>query len=755
MATIRNTITLADRMTPTLRSVMRAVDATLSAMKALDAAHPGANVTKHFTTADAAVRKANNDIIMMSNYSKMAASGARDVENAWHRVNAATSKSAGSFSNIFSNIAGGIYTIRQVTRAVGGFTKMSDKATTDMAKLGTFNNTGYSNEQIYGKVYQTAQDSRADLSDTAGLAQRIAMSGVYEGPGSLLSSIDMAGTINKALTVGGGTSEENSRAVKQLSQALSSGVLQGDELRSIREQAPYLGKVLAEGLGKIDDKFIGTTIGDLKELGAQGELTSDVVIRALEAMSDEVDKSFDEHAPKTFAQALQSIGNTVQFFIGMLNSAGGPLGKFKDALWGVADFLSTPQGFEFMSSIIPILNIAAFLFQALGWAIQFVGNNISWIAPIFGTILTMLAIYNGYLAISKAITWATGIAQGIAAVAAYARAKAENKAALSAAAGTAANTAMAASLTAESMAAAGATAAQHGFNAALWACPITWIILILIVLIGLIFIIVGIVNQATGSTVSAIGIICGAFMVAVAFIWNLLLALLDFLLGLINYIVNPWIAFANFFGNLFNDPIGSIAHLFGDLADNVLGVVETIAKAIDKVFGSNLAGAVQGWRSNLNSWVDKKAEDWGNGKYEEVMSEINLSSESLGLGRFEYGSAWDMGYNFGADIENAFAGMGEFNPEDLLGGMDGTLPAEIAGGDLDSVGEVGSDVNISDEDIKLLRDMAARDYLLQLQSVTPVAHVTFGDVKETADVNKIVEVIEQMVDEQMATALVS
>lgn len=87
----------------------------------------------------------------------------------------------------------------------------------------------------------------------------------------------------------------------------------------------------------------------------------------------------------------------------------------------------------------------------------------------------------------------------------------------------------------------------------------------------------------------------------------------------------------------------------------------------------------------------------------------------------------------------------------LLGGSG----VNVAGGNLDSVGSIKNDVNINDEDIQLLRDMAARDYLLNLQQITPVAHISFGDVRETADVNKIMDVIEDMVEEQMATSLVS
>jgi hypothetical protein len=301
------------------------------------------------------------------------------------------------------------------------------------------------------------------------------------------------------------------------------------------------------------------------------------------------------------------------------------------------------------------------------------------------------------------------------------------------------------------MATSAATAAQHGFNAALWACPLTWIIVAIIAIIGLVFLIIGIINKVTGSSISAIGIIIGALATAGAFIWNLFLGLLDIVIGVFGAIWNIVGIFVNFFANVFKDPIGSIIHLFGDLADTVLGIIETIASAIDKVFGSNLAGAVAGWRSGLDAKIEAAATKYGNGSYEEVMASASWSSEDLGLGRWAYGDAWSTGYDAGAGLSS---GLSDLLGSDLTAGLS-PAETEITGGNLDSVGSVGSDVNISDEDIKLLRDMAARDYLLQLQTITPVANVKFGDVRETADVNKIVEVIEQMVEEQMATSLVS
>lgn len=744
---IRNSISLNDRVTPTLKAIMKAMDSTIKVMESIDKHANHGVQSKAYQRAEADIRKANNQLIMMRNHTSLAADGANDVASAWNNVNKTLGKSKSSFGNIFSSIAGGIYTIKSGLRGITSMADVADSAISDTAKLKLFNTSGSSDMQVYGQVYKTAQASRSDLSATAGLAQRIMLSDVYKGKGATRSAIDLAGTINKAMVLGGGSSQENNRAIIQLSQGLSSGLLQGDELRSLREQSPYLAKILAEGLSKIDDKFIGTTIGDLKELGAQGELTSEVVVKALQSMSDQIDETFDTSAPKTFSGAMTSIGNTVKFFISILNQADGPLGKFNQSVWNLADYLSSPQGFEFLSSLIPVLNMVVFAFDALSGTIQFVGNNMSWIAPILGTILGLLAAYNAYLAISKAITWATGIAHGIAAVAAYVNASAQLKAAQAAsAAGSAAGASAVAFLT-EAQATAAATAAQHGFNAALWASPITWIIVAIIVLIGLIFLIVALVNNATGSTISALGIIVGAVLTVVAIIWNTVVGVInsiiqffwvfvDFFLGIIEFILNCCMGGFDSFG-------GAVANLIGQIISWFLTLGKVVTKIIDAIFGTD-------WTGGLNALQDKVIA-WGKNDTAITVTREAPSLKDIGVDRWSYSDAYNTGYDFGSGVQDK---IGEFGIDDLSGSIS-DLPTEITGGNLDSVGEVGSDVNISDEDIKLLRDMAARDYLLQLQTITPVAHVTFGDVRETADVGKIIDVIEQMVEEQMATSLVS
>ena len=237
-----------------------------------------------------------------------------------------------------------------------------------------------------------------------------------------------------------------------------------------------------------------------------------------------------------------------------------------------------------------------------------------------------------------------------------------------------------------------------------------------------------------------------------------------------------------------------IAQIFQALATTVLGILYGIAAAIDWVFGSNLADTVGGWIKGLDSAVDDLeanfnanvtggakdiGEGWktwasdtgdmyaGKGKYDDfnitdnmkdvyngaydLIDGFNTAVFSAGFEGEDFNAVGDWGKNFGKSIDSK---IGDFSMklEELQDKYDQGLTLD--GGSLDSVGSIGSDVDISDEDLQLLKDVAARDYLLTLQTSAPQVNNTFGDIKETADVNKILEVIQDMVDEQLAVSLV-
>ena len=344
-----------------------------------------------------------------------------------------------------------------------------------------------------------------------------------------------------------------------------------------------------------------------------------------------------------------------------------------------------------INGLAGIASVATVVLDLLIGGAALVVDNWSWLAPIVGGVATAFLVLNGAMLAYKTVT---GIVNALETV------KATRLAMTTVATG------------AQTTATFAQTAAQYGLNAALMACPLTWIIILIIALVALFYAAVAAVNHFAGTSVSATGLICGAFMAALAFIGNIFVALWNLVVDVFVMIYNLVATVANFIGNVFNDPVGAVARLFFDLADTVLSVLQALASAIDTIFGSNLAGSVQGWRDSLGGWVDSTF-----GKGEEIMEKLN--AEDLHLGRFEYGAAFDMGYEFGQGVEDTVGGLFDFSAMDSLGAADG-LDAFNLGNTLDGIyGNTGdtagntaamSDaLDIAEEDLAYMRDIAERE----------------------------------------------
>jgi len=197
-----------------------------------------------------------------------------------------------------------------------------------------------------------------------------------------------------------------------------------------------------------------------------------------------------------------------------------------------------------------------------------------------------------------------------------------------------------------------------------------------------------------------------------------------------NIIANIWnvsAEFVEFFANVWNDPIGSIVRLFTGMADTILGVLERIATAIDKVFGSSLADTVSGWRNGLQSWVDEK--------YGEAKIKVD---------RMDYADYYDTAVQFGekgaklatdiegfvSDFTSGFSALDEINSQ--LSGLDDIALAVGSTGEIANVGTVGEvkgDVNLAEEDIKILRDLAEMKYMqkVELKTLAPEINVSIPE----------------------------
>ena len=761
MAAIHNSIDLTDRMSPVLKRVLKALDSTMKAMDQLDRATNKGMNSDAFRLAQYDIQSANRALNSLNG----------NLGNTEKRLNrlgnmgSVFSKIGNSASKFIISLDHGLNILERISDKIGGILKTADEARSQVARIGLYNKSAYSNEQLYGQIFATAMATRSGLFETGDLVNKLLMSGVFTGDNAPTAAIGMAGIINKALIAGGGVAEDNKRALRQLNQALSSGILQGDELRSIREQAPYLAQVLAKGLAKIDDKFIGTAVGDLKDLGAQGELTADRVVKAFWAMQDEINEDF-KNMPKTFGQAMESLSNIWKYFLYLISGVDGPLGKINDKLWQLVDYLQSPEGLDLLNDLAIGID---FVCTAIARAMQMVGDFVTFLqdnVPVAQALFIALGVAAVAAGVAAFIAWiqvAWPILLVMAAIFAISYAFLQ------------------AGYTAQEV-----IGTMVGIVCAVAA--VIWDILlatagVLMWVVGVaIIIVIGAVATIILAIELVLQIIISSVMVVIAIFWFILTVLQTVLLAGKAAVQSFCI-----------DVVGQ----FHRLAQNILSILKLIASGIDAVFGSGLADTVSGWSSTLESkftaFVEKndpkkttdeiknKWEEFGSGVktmfdsdkynlYDEMTNTIDGAGTAIGdiwgglktgdkfLGSLfvDPSAMYNSGYSWGSGLVDEIGKLQLGLPnESILDQFRTDGGVNVAGGNLDSVGSIKNDVNINDEDIQLLRDMAARDYLLNLQQITPVAHISFGDVRETADVNKIMDVIEDMVEEQMATALVA
>lgn len=600
----------------------------------------------------------------------------RDNTDEQGRFNRAIDEGTQGASDLMNMIKGAVAAYASV-QTIGKVMDLSDQLTSTTARLNLMNDGLQTTQDLQNMIYLSAERSRGAYQATADAVSKL---GLMAGDAFSSSEEIIAFTeqLNKQFTIAGTETAGIEAAMLQLTQAMGSGVLRGEEYNSILEQAPNIIQAIAD--------YMEVPKGQLKDMAAEGEITAEIVKNAMFAAADETNAKF-ESMPKTFSQIWTSFQNTA-------------LMAFQPVLQRLNDVANSEAFQTFINGAIEALSMVAGIvveiFNLIASVGTMIADNWSWLSPIIYGVAAALLVYYGRLMLVRGAELALAAVQGVVAVA---------KGILAAA----------------TMLVTGATwaqtTAQYGLNAAMYACPIVWIIILIIALIALFYAAVAAVNKFAGTSVSATGIICGVFMVAAAFIGNLFVALINFVIDIFVVLWNFIAAFANFFGNVFNDPVGAIARLFFDLVDTVLSLLQSLASAIDTIFGSNLAGAVQGWRDSLGGWVDSTF-----GQGEEIMAKLN--AEDLHLDRFEYSSAWDAGYSFGEGIDESIA---NFDPSSLF---DTNVPgagdyADLSGygSDLGGLGGIGSGVDdiagntgaiadsmdITEEDLKYLRDIAEQE----------------------------------------------
>lgn len=468
---IGTAIEITDKMTGPLNRITAALYTTTDALNRADRASDSAfssagiqAVAQELYGYETRIQEIQNELDKANGKIEEMQEQTRNAQNA-----------ADKLHGIYQKVAAVLGTFA-TAQMIGKALDASDELTATTARLNMMNNSFKeinggleTTDQLVQMVYASAQDARGSFSDMAAVVAKFG-NNAREAFSSSTEVVDFANLVQKEMVIAGASTTEASNAMLQLSQALGSGVLRGDELNSIFEQAPNLIQNIAD--------YLDVPIGQIREMASEGQLSADVVKKAVFAASDDINGKFND-MPKTWSQVWTSMQNqALMAFQGVLQKA---------------NDIANSDGFErFTESAINGLaliadgavNVMDLLMQGAG----FVADNWSVIEPIVLGVAVALGIYTGALV---AYNTAQAIANGLKAAATFQESV------------HAAVTAMEAGATFQ------ATVAQYGFNAALLACPLTWIVLAIIAVIAAIYLVVAAINKVEGTTYSATGVICG------------------------------------------------------------------------------------------------------------------------------------------------------------------------------------------------------------------------------------------------------
>ncbi len=562
---------------------------------------------------------------------------------------------------------------------------LSDEYTLTTMRLDKMNDGLQSTEELQNMVYLSAQRSRGGYQETVGaVTQMQTMAGsAFSGNGETIAFTEQ---LNKQFAIAGLETNDKDAAMQEMTQVMASGTLDGGAYESMLGQAPGIIEAIAD--------YMGVPQEQLKTLADEGVISAEIVKQAMFAAADETNEKF-AGIPMTFSQIWGIFQNAA------LQAFGPVLGKINE--FGNSEaFLSFVGGV--MQGLSMVAGLASWVFDLLVSGVNVVADNWSWLAPIIYGLVAALAIYYGWQLIINAIG---AVSKGIEAALTTAQALR-----------TAATSALTGATTAS-------TVAQNGLNTAILACPVFWIIMLLIALIAIFYAVVAAINKFAGTSVSATGLIAGAFAILFAHFMN-------------TFVVPIWnclAAVANFLGNVFHNPVAAVKVLFYDMCLSVVGYILNLANAIE-----TLLNKIPGVEVDITSGLDEFYAGLEEAR-EAVKDESGWEQYVDEMEYRNYEDAAKSGYAFGEGIEDkvknfdpaSLFGDGmpggddiwkEFDPSALGGddipGMPGedTFPDqsgygsgisngvnEIAG----NTGAMADSMSITEEELKYMRDIAEQE----------------------------------------------
>lgn len=706
MATVRSALTLDDKVSPVLASITSSLKATLSMMSRVDQAARAGISANSWNSAQTSIRGANRALEELSRTQGNLPSGQEQVRFGFE----------GWKATIITCTAA----IKLVESAMAGITKLTgiaDAFVDSSVRLDLINDGLRTTDQLQGDIYKSAQLTRSSYQGTLAAVTQMGIAGKTVFKGNTQAVIAFTELLNKSLFLSGTKGAGRDSAILQISQALAMGTLRGEEFNSVMQNAPFIMQKLSA--------YTGKTVGELKQMGTDGKLASETLVKALMAAGPEIDALFND-APDNFSDMMTKLGNSalmafkpiIGLFIEGINSPA--FQSFIDArITDIMAFvawieklinrvreIASSQGFQ--SFITDVTSLAGMAIEVISWLIDgALAFGDAWfscwsvIGPILLAYVSAMAVitaaqtaYNVVMAIRKGIEIACALT----------------------------SFAMAAATGTQASATALATAAQYGLNAALWACPITWVVIAVAALIG--------VLVAVAAHMGWLGDANDSLGTRILTVWYNILGFFD-QVGIVFWAVAFGIIGA------FDSANVTVQTIMQNMANGVINIINGLINMLNKLPGVSVEAFDQmefAAKTAANAELKKQG-------MEEQLSGMKESAAAKQMERQNTIAA--------RAKPNAAAGQGAlggenaaFNYAALSNGINGlNKGVNVKGGKLDKVGST----KLDSESMQFMKDVAKQEYVNKYTTQRPTVNVKFGDVRETADVNAIMEVLERQV----------
>ncbi|HBG0641438.1 TPA: tape measure protein [Clostridioides difficile] len=778
MATIQTSIRIFDGMTPAFRHMNNAMNIVLSSFEQLQRTSSNAIDANSIRTAREELARAEAGFDRLEQQ-------IRESDNQQRRLNEDINKGASSTDRLVGSAKKLAATYLGI-RTLGGLGNLSDQMTSTNARLSMINDGQLSDGGLNKMIFQSAERSRASYLDTAKIVSRIGMN-AGKAFSSTKEIVGFAEQLNKKFVIAGASTEEMNSALLQLTQGLSSGVLRGEELNAVFESAPNIIQSIAD--------YLDVDIGKIRGMASEGMLTADIVKNSLLAAAEQTNAEF-EKMPYTLGQIFTSVKNNAVMVFGAIqkkiedtvSSRGFRtfIVNITDAIYvlgnvgysvfnGLIDLFSSPafQGF-FNLMIVGVSMIT----QGLGWIItqalsvaNVFAQNWSIISPvIYGIVGAFIAykviIYSVLIAqtIYTAITFTQCFVTALLSGELYVATKAMliNKL---------------------------MTLGVSRANVTLCVTMIMVVATIALV-IAAIFVGVAIFNHFAGASISATGVVVGAFYFLGACIydvfagaWNIVMAFAEFFVNSFNIVIYNvqmlFYKFQNFVidsmgdvGGSFDNCATALANAFVSAANIAIKGINGVIKALNLIPGVNIntLGSLDKIDSFVKQYKDYqktlkepiKPQDW-KAPYAEIKNPFD---------------SYKKGYEVGQNLENKLKDAFDINKiaekakkdlrlDDLwdkkyglgdgLGsaGLNSPL-GDAAKGAKDTAGntaKMAKTMDKSQEDLKYLRDIAEQEVINKYTGVNiKIDMNNTNNISKDTDLDGIVNVLTEKLNDAMVVS---